>query len=141
MDVSFIEDKSLFDKNFLVSFIEDKSSFDKNSLQEENDVMEEIFWDLSLAPLPNTILTTPSLIYNPEEQCDKTNNLEDQCDKSDKNSSHIVPNITVFETGENQYNQILSVWFILGERLIKRVKVNIFLLVMTNLDLWEWKLF
>ena len=99
MDVSFIEDKSLFDKIFLVSFIEDKSFFDKNSLQEENDVMEEFFWDLSLAPLPNTILTTPSLIYNPEEQCDKTNNLEDQFDKSDKNSSHIVPNITVFEIG------------------------------------------
>ena len=74
-----------------VSFIEDKSFFDKNSLQQENDVMEENFQDLSPTPLPNTISTTPSpLIYNPEEQCDKTN----------KNSSHIVPNITIFETGE-----------------------------------------
>ena len=74
-----------------VSFIEDKSFFNKNSLQGENDVMEENFWDLSPTPLPNTISTTPSpLIYNPEEQCDKTN----------KNSSHIVPNITIFETGE-----------------------------------------
>ncbi|KAL6326321.1 hypothetical protein AAG906_005515 [Vitis piasezkii] len=60
--------------------------FNKNSFQGENDIMEEIFWDLSPTPLPNTILTTPPpLIYNPEEQCDKT----------DKNSSHIVPNIIV----------------------------------------------
>ena len=52
--------------------------------------MEEIFWDLSPTPLPNTILTTPPpLICNPDEQCDKT----------DKNSSHIVPNITVSEIG------------------------------------------
>ena len=73
-----------------VSFIEDKSFFNKNSpLQGENNVMEENFWDLSPTPLPNTSLTTPPpLIYNPEEQCDKT----------DKNSSHIVPNITVSET-------------------------------------------
>ena len=71
-----------------VSFIEDKSFFNKNSLQGENDVIKEIFWDSSPTPLPNTILTTtPPLIYNPEEQCDKT----------DKNSSHIMPNIIVSE--------------------------------------------
>ena len=59
-----------------------------NLFQGENDVMEENFWDSSPTPLPNTILTTtPPLIYNPEEQCDKT----------DKNSSHIMPNITVSE--------------------------------------------
>ena len=57
--------------------------------QGENDVMEENFWDLSPTPLPNTILTTTPPIYNPKEQCDKT----------DKNSSHIVLNITVSETG------------------------------------------
>ena len=51
--------------------------------------MEENFQDLSPTPLPNTISTTPSpLIYNPEEQCDKT----------DKNSNHIVQNIIVSET-------------------------------------------
>ena len=72
-----------------VSFIEDKSFFDKNSLQGENDVMEENFWDSSPTPLPNTILTTtPPLIYN----------LKEQCDKTDKNSSHIVPNIIVSKT-------------------------------------------
>ena len=72
-----------------VSFIKDKSFFNKNSLQGENDVMEENFWDLSPTPLPNRILTTPPpLIYNPEKQCDKT----------DKNSNHIVPNIMVSET-------------------------------------------
>ena len=52
--------------------------------------MEDNFQDLSPTPLPNTILTTPPpLIYNHEKQCDKTN----------KNSSHIMPNITVFEIG------------------------------------------
>ena len=72
-----------------VSFIEDKYFFNKNSLQGKNNVMEENFWDLSPTPLPNTILTTPPpLIYNPKEQCDKT----------DKNSSHIVPNIIVSKT-------------------------------------------
>ena len=72
-----------------VSFIEDKSFFNKNSLQGENDVMEENFWDSSPTPLPNTILTTtPPLIYN----------LKEQCDKTDKNSSHIVPNIIVSKT-------------------------------------------
>ena len=52
--------------------------------------MEEKFWYLSPTPLPNAILTTPHFIYNPEQQCDKT----------DKNSNHIVPNIIVFETGK-----------------------------------------
>ena len=60
-----------------------------NLFQGENDVMEENFWDSSPTPLPNTILTTtPPLIYN----------LKEQCDKTDKNSSHIVPNIIVSET-------------------------------------------
>ncbi|KAL6321727.1 hypothetical protein AAG906_031240 [Vitis piasezkii] len=68
-----------------VSVIKDKSFLDTHSLQGENDVMEENFWDLSPIPLPNTILRTPPLIYN----------LEEQCDKIDKNSSHIVPNITI----------------------------------------------
>ena len=72
-----------------VSFIKDKYFFNKNSLQGENDVMKEKFWDLSPTPLPNTILTTTPLIYN----------LEEHYDKTDKNSSHIVPNITVSETG------------------------------------------
>ena len=38
-----------------VNFFEQNSYFHKNSLQGENEVMEENFWDLNPTPLPNTI--------------------------------------------------------------------------------------
>ncbi|XP_059654624.1 pentatricopeptide repeat-containing protein At3g06920-like [Cornus florida] len=65
----------------------------------ENEVMEENFWDLSPNPLPNVILTPlphPTVIpeIQSQEQCDKTN------ENNEENPSHMVPNITVSETGE-----------------------------------------
>ena len=67
--------------------------------------MEENFWDLSPAPLPNMILTTspysspPTVIpkIQSQEQCDKIN-------ENEGNPSHLVSNITVSEIGENHYN-------------------------------------
>ncbi|POO04090.1 hypothetical protein TorRG33x02_003940 [Trema orientale] len=101
--------------------------------------MEDNFWDLSPTPLPKMILTTspyPSIILEiqSQEQCDTTN--------ENGNPSHIVPNITISETGgeslqSGQENPILSLWFILGKDTIKRVKVCLFLLEMINLNLQE----
>ncbi|PON53075.1 hypothetical protein PanWU01x14_204550 [Parasponia andersonii] len=69
--------------------------FHKNSLQGKNEVTENNFWDFFPTPLPKMILTTshhPSVIpkIQSQERCDTTN--------ENGNPSHIVPNITIFET-------------------------------------------
>lgn len=75
-----------------VSFFENKSYFHKTSLQGENEVMEEIFLDLSPSPLPKVILTTISHSSLPT-----ISNLQsqEQCENSEGSSGNIISNITV----------------------------------------------
>lgn len=89
-----------------VSFLENQSYFAKNCLQGEKERKEENFWEMTSDPLPNPILSSPSLVFEKK----KTQKQGAQDMENEGNLSWISPNIDGSQAGGEilQKEQIIT---------------------------------